>query len=185
MEARRLEEEDQEALQPLRRGWCLGSEEFRQRMLGLMEGKLGENPAGELHRETAEQKGKRIIGEELARRGCQESDPAARLRKETTLPVNWIAARVQIGTTKGPKSVLNRLAQGRAARHNKTCAQLEFRSTADPFPCTQPKPHAKKNIPKKKAVLAKPHLSLWTNRNLSTNRAMPTSQQRICSPICI
>ena len=128
LEARRLEEEDQEALQPLRRGWCLGSEEFRQRMLGLIKGKLGENPAGELHRETAEQKGKRIIGEELARRGCQESDPAARLRKETTLTVNWIAARAQIGTTKGAKSVLNRLAQGRAARHNETCAQLELRS---------------------------------------------------------
>jgi hypothetical protein len=58
----------------------------------------------------------RIIAEELARRGWQESewaprrrsDPgklasAARLRSETTLPIKWIAARVQIGTaTKGP-----------------------------------------------------------------------------------
>ena len=58
----------------------------------------------------------RIIAEELARRGWQESewatrrrsDPgklasAARLRSETPLPIKWIAARVQIGTaTKGP-----------------------------------------------------------------------------------
>ena len=29
MEARRLEEADEEELKPLRRGWCLGSEEFR------------------------------------------------------------------------------------------------------------------------------------------------------------
>jgi hypothetical protein len=32
---------------------------------------------------------------------------AARLRNETTLPIKWIAARVQIGTTKGAKAVLH------------------------------------------------------------------------------
>ena len=134
--------EDEEALKALRRGWCLGSQEFRQRMLELMEGKLGDNHCGELHRETAEQKANRIIGEELARRSWQESDLAgrhridpgklaiaARLRKETTLPVKWIAARVKIGTTKGAKSVLHRLAHAATARHNESCAQLEFQST--------------------------------------------------------
>ncbi len=142
MEGRRLEEEDEEALKALRRGWCLGSQEFRQRMLELMEGKLGDNHAGELRRETAEQKANRIIGEELARRGWQESDLAgrhrsdpgklaiaARIRKETTLPVKWIAARVQIGTTKGAKSVLHRRGHGRTARHDESCGQLEFQST--------------------------------------------------------
>ena len=142
MEARRLAEEDEEALKALRRGWCLGSPEFRRKMLDLMEGKLGENHAGELHRETAEQKASRIIGEELARRGWLEtdlaarprSDPgklaiAARLRRETTLPVKWIAARVKIGTTKGAKSVRHRLAHARTPRHNESCAQLEFQST--------------------------------------------------------
>ena len=66
----------------------------------------------------------RNIAEELARRGWQESewatrrpsDPgklasAARLRSETTLPIKWIAARVQVGTAKGAKSVLPHLAQ--------------------------------------------------------------------------
>ena len=43
MEARRLEEENETALKPFRRGWCLGSEEFKQKMLHLMEGSLGEN----------------------------------------------------------------------------------------------------------------------------------------------
>jgi hypothetical protein len=146
MEARRLEEADDEALTPLRRGWCLGSEPFRQKMLELMDGKLSENHSGELHRETAEQKANRIISEELSRRGWAESDLAtrrrsdpgkvaiaARLRKETTLPIKWIAARVQIGTTKGAKSVLHRLAhrqpEGHAATAFEPCAQLEFQST--------------------------------------------------------
>ena len=114
MERRRLEALDEEALKPLRRGWYLGSEQFKEQMLELMEGKLGESHSGEVHRETAEQRANRIITEELARRGWQESelatrghsDPgklasAARLPSETTLPIKWIAARVQIGTAKG------------------------------------------------------------------------------------
>jgi len=146
MEARRLEEADDEALKPLRRGWCLGSEQFREKMLELMDGKLGENHSGELHREPAEQKANHIICEELSRRGWEESDLAtrrrsdpgkvaiaARLRKETTLPIKWIATRVQIGTAKGAKSVLHHLAhrqhQGNALTGLKPCAQLEFQST--------------------------------------------------------
>jgi putative transposase len=146
LEARRLEEADEEELKPLRRGWCLGSEAFRQEMLERMDGKLGENHSGELHRETAEQRANRIVSEELTRRGWKESDLATRrrsdpgklaiaerLRKETTLPIKWIAARVQIGTTKGAKSVLHRLAhprhQGSVGTALKPCAQLEFQST--------------------------------------------------------
>ena len=145
MERGRLEALDEEALKPLRRGWYLGCEQFKEQMLELMEGKLGESHSGELHRETAEQRANRIIAEELARRGWQESewatrrrsDPgklasAARLRSETTLPIKWIAARVQIGTAKGAKSVLPHLAQSqdqrKAASALEPCAQLEFQS---------------------------------------------------------
>ena len=73
---------------------------------------------------------------ELATR--RRSDPgklaiAARLRSETTLPIKSIAARVQIGTTKGAKSVLPHLPQSRAqsktTRALEPCAQLEFPST--------------------------------------------------------
>jgi hypothetical protein len=57
---------------------------------------------------------------------------AVRLRNQTTLPVNWIAARVQIGTAKGAKSVLHRSGreqhQHKPARTDQPCAQLEFRS---------------------------------------------------------
>jgi hypothetical protein len=63
---------------------------------------------------------------------------AARLRSETTLPIKWIAARVQIGTAKGAKSVLPHLAQSqdqrKTARALEPCAQLEFQSTVDSFP---------------------------------------------------
>jgi hypothetical protein len=88
----------------------------------------------------------RILSEKLSRRGWEESDLAtrrrsdpgkvaiaARLRKETTLPIKWIAARVQIGTTKGAKSVLHHLAHrqhpGNTAAGLKPCTQLEFQST--------------------------------------------------------
>ena len=62
---------------------------------------------------------------------------AARLRSETTLPIKWIAARVQIVTAKGAKPVLHHLAQSQdrrqAASGLEPCAQLEFQSTVDPF----------------------------------------------------
>ncbi len=67
--ARRLEEIDEEALKAFRRGGCLGSEEFRQKMLELMGAKLGETHSGELRRETAKQKANHIISEEMSRLG--------------------------------------------------------------------------------------------------------------------
>jgi hypothetical protein len=63
---------------------------------------------------------------------------AARLWSETTLPIKWIAARVQIGTAKGAKSVLHHLAQSqdqrKTARALEPCAQLEFQSTVRAAP---------------------------------------------------
>ena len=98
MEARRRESGDEEGLKALRRGGCLGSQEFKARMLEQTQDQLGEHHFGELRRETAEAKRQRIIAEELGCLGWQQadlathrkSDPAklqiaARLRKETTL----------------------------------------------------------------------------------------------------
>ena len=69
MEAARLEEADPSALKEFRRGWCLGSKEFRQQLLQLMEDKLGENHSGELRRESAQAKAERIVSQELRRLG--------------------------------------------------------------------------------------------------------------------
>lgn len=113
MERRRQEETAPEALQALRRGWCLGSPNFRREMLLRMEGRLGEHHAGELHRASAEAKAERIIGEELQRRGWQEADLlagrkndavkleiATRLRRETTRSTKAIAGRMHLGSSK-------------------------------------------------------------------------------------
>ncbi|HEV2456502.1 MAG TPA: hypothetical protein VGY98_19725 [Verrucomicrobiae bacterium] len=79
-----------------------------------MERHLGAHHSGELHREAARAKAERIIHEELRRRGWKEldlkerrkNDPdkleiAGRLRRETTLTITDIAARVHLGTSKG------------------------------------------------------------------------------------
>ena len=127
-------------------GELLADADFFQYTMGASEKDEEEvNHSGELHRETAEQRANRIISPELSRQGWEESDLAtrrrsdpgkvaiaARLRKETTLPIKWIAARVQIGTAKGAKSVLHHLAhrqhQGNTAAGLKPCTQLEFQS---------------------------------------------------------
>ena len=69
---------------------------------------------------AVERKAKRIVVEELRRLGWKESDLAsrrksdpgkmalaARLRKETTLPLKWIAKRVWLGTSKSANSKLH------------------------------------------------------------------------------
>jgi AraC-like DNA-binding protein len=125
MERRRGEETDPEALKALRRGWCLGGERFRRELLLRMEGRLGEHHAGELHRASAEAKAERIIAEELGRQGWQEADLltrrrgdlvklelAARLRRETTLSIKAIAARVGLGSSKAANRSLHNYMRG-------------------------------------------------------------------------
>jgi hypothetical protein len=120
MERRRLEELDPEALKGMRRGWCLGGEGFRPQMLRRMAGRLGEHHAGELHRASAGAKAEQIIAEELGRQGWQEADLlsrrkqdpvklelAARLRRETTLSIRAMAARVQLGSSKAANRSLH------------------------------------------------------------------------------
>ncbi len=121
MELQRATEADEQSLKQFRRGWRLGSEPFKQQLLERMEGRLGEHHAGDLRRKSAEVKGRRIIEEELQRLGWSESDLsgqpksaaaklalAARLRRETTLPLKWISARVNLGSTKSANAKLHR-----------------------------------------------------------------------------
>lgn len=126
MEARRASEGDGESCEPLRAAWCVGGEDFGKELLERMEGRLGEHHAGELRRESAEARGERILGEELARlgwqeadlRGRQKSDPeklriALRLRREIPLTIGWIAERLWLGTR---KSATTRLQEYKAGR---------------------------------------------------------------------
>ena len=76
---------------------------------------------GELKRESAEAKAERIIGKDLRRlrwteddlRDKPKSDPAklaivARSRRETTLTLAWVAARLRLGTWKSAAAKLRR-----------------------------------------------------------------------------
>jgi REP element-mobilizing transposase RayT len=125
MEALRVEQADEEALGALRRGWCLGSEEFKRQMLERMEGRLSEDYSGELRHESDEARAERIISEELRRLGWSEGDLArrskgdwaklaiaARLRKETSLSLKRIAARVHLGSSKSANARLHRWMRG-------------------------------------------------------------------------
>ena len=118
---RRAEREDEEEWKPIRRGWCVGSSEFREQLLEKMERSLGENHAGELRSESAQAKAERIIGQELRRLGWNQADLvlrlkgdpakmalAGRLRKETTLPMTWIAQRLSMGTAKSARARLHK-----------------------------------------------------------------------------
>ena len=126
MEARRAQATDGAEWAAVRRGWCLGGEDFRQQILDRIAGRLGEHHAGALRRESAEAKAERIIAQELKRLGWtaadlerrHKSDPqklalAARLRGETTLTIKWIAARLHLGTWKSARVRLHTLQHAR------------------------------------------------------------------------
>ncbi len=112
MEARRWEEEDEESLAPIRRGWCLGSAAFRQELLAKLDGQTGEWASGKLRQEPGENRAVRVIAEELSRLGWTEEELgrarqntpgkmaiAAQLRRATTLILKWIAVRSGLGTS--------------------------------------------------------------------------------------
>ena len=87
LEARRLEVGDEAGLSAFRRSWCVGTEEFRQQMLQKMEHKLGEHHSGQLHRESAEAKGRRLLAEELGRLCWTEEQLEARPNSRRALVV--------------------------------------------------------------------------------------------------
>ena len=128
MEQRRSEEENQASLAPLRRGWYIGSDDFKNRMLAMMEGRLGPGHAGELRQASAEAKAELILTEELGRLGWTEQELAerrkndpeklvigARLRRETTLTLGRIARRLSLGTSKSANANLHRWMRPQAA----------------------------------------------------------------------
>ena len=128
MEARRLEDNEPEALRALRRGWVYGSGEFRERMLERVEGELRPSHSGSLKVETAQSKAERIVREELKRLGWRErelverrkSDPekvaiGGRLRRETTLTLKGIAERLSLGSPKSANAHIHRWLKRHAA----------------------------------------------------------------------
>jgi putative transposase len=102
--------DNREAFQAVRRGWCLGSEEFRQELLQRMDGGLKRHHSGTLRRESEQLKAEKLLAVELKMRGWKRKDLdarpkgdgekikiARRLRQETTMTWAWIAERLAMG----------------------------------------------------------------------------------------
>ena len=98
MEQRRLEEADEAVLKTMRRGWYIGGEEFRQRLLKQMEAKMGNHHSRALRRESAEAQGQRIIGEELKRLGWRKNELSRRRRRESRLRPFFLSPSSTLGS---------------------------------------------------------------------------------------
>jgi hypothetical protein len=75
MEGRRHGEAEEVAAEQIRRGWCFGSEEFRQELLDQFGKVQGEHHTAEIRLESAQARAERMIAEELAAR-TDEFGPA-------------------------------------------------------------------------------------------------------------
>jgi REP element-mobilizing transposase RayT len=111
MELRRAAEDDPSQIKKLQRGWCLGSEPFRQGLLGQMKERVGEHHYGEERAQTETAQAEQIVQAGLKQLGWKEADLgqrpkgdreklklAVRLRRETAVTVKWIAQRLRMGT---------------------------------------------------------------------------------------
>jgi putative transposase len=100
-----------EAEKMLLRGWHVGDEAHRQDLLKQFEGKSRKSHAAVHRQQDARAQAENIVVEELNRRRWpsaelgrrKKSDKdkieiARRLRKETIIPMEWIAQRLQMGT---------------------------------------------------------------------------------------
>ena len=95
----------------IRRGWCLGDEQFRKELLEQMSEPMGRQHYGGVERqETEEAKAEHILAGEQQRRKWSRKELAqrrkgdkekvkiaGRLRSETTMTLNWIAERLSMG----------------------------------------------------------------------------------------
>jgi len=108
---RRRATEDAADYSPIRRGWCLGGETFRQELLAGVHPRATESHPAATRRETTEEKARRILHEELDQLGWTVAELghrakgdarkiriARRLRTETAVTLKWIAAALHMGT---------------------------------------------------------------------------------------
>ena len=125
LEARRGQDNDREN-QSIRRGWYLGGEELKQELLLQMERSSVAHRGREERQEACEARAERLVREELERLGWQEEElkrrrkgdrakveVARRLRNETTVSLDWIARRLEMG---GASTVAQGLWQARRLR---------------------------------------------------------------------
>ncbi len=104
-------QEDGDEFKPLRRGWCLGTETFRQELLESVQTRATESHHAQTRQETTEEKARRLLQEELDKLGWKGAELASRakgdarkiriaqrLRAETAVTLKWIAKELHMGT---------------------------------------------------------------------------------------
>jgi REP element-mobilizing transposase RayT len=110
MEQRRLEKTGEE-FRGVERGWCLGSDEFRQELLAQVDTPSGPSHYGEAVQEAEAEQAEQKVMEALKRAGWGEEDlmerrkgdpqkveMARQLRSGTTMSMGWIARRLEMGS---------------------------------------------------------------------------------------
>jgi REP element-mobilizing transposase RayT len=101
----------EQEFQAVRRGWCVGSEQFRADQLACVEKRRGKWHYGEELGQAAQARAECVVVTALRAAGVIEERLAswrkghpfkvrlaARLRAETTVTVEWIAQRLRMGT---------------------------------------------------------------------------------------
>lgn len=110
MEKRCREESGDGPWKPLRRGWCVGEEEFRKELLEKIADDRGQTDRGEEVQECESLKAERLVVQMLKAARWTEEDLAGnrkghavkvmiarRLRRDTTAGWKWIAVRLKMG----------------------------------------------------------------------------------------
>ena len=110
MESRRAEESGAD-YRALRRGWCLGSEQFRKELLAAAAEQVGPSHYGAQRQESGEAKARQMVRAGMQELGWSEKELQARpkgdkgkvrlarrLRKETTMSLKWIARELKMGS---------------------------------------------------------------------------------------
>jgi REP element-mobilizing transposase RayT len=124
MEERRVQDDPAEYGR-IRRGWCWGEDGFRKELLAQVEERRGASHYGAELRESATEKAERLAREGLEQLGWTEAELAARqkgdraklklavkLRAETTMTLQWIAARLRMGTGASLSNLLSAQRRG-------------------------------------------------------------------------
>ncbi|MBL9170611.1 MAG: transposase [Verrucomicrobiales bacterium] len=132
-----------------RRGWYLGCDSFRRQLLDHLGGLRDDKSTGLVWRASAEQQAEKVIQRTLQHLGWQESDLTQRaktdrekvfiareIRKETTLPLTWIAARLSMGSRNTLRNSLAFADRAPAA----SASTSPFRSTQPPVKPRLPRP---------------------------------------------
>lgn len=105
--------------QEIRRGWCLGSEEFRREPLAAATDRAGSNHYGRDRFESSQEAAWRMIAQELKRLGWAESELARRrkgdrrsvelarrLRSQMRRSLAWVAEDLRMGSWSDASNLL-------------------------------------------------------------------------------